>query len=235
MKDEIKMDICIVDDDFEFCQKLKKDLIIYLSEKTDYLNFEIQSSHFNEMNFQKKYHLIFIDIDLLQDNGIDIAQKMLQNNPTSYLVFISSHSSLVFDTLITQPFFFIRKSIYKKDFQSFINLLMEKLKNHQLLHLNYKYTQAVVPISSIIYIEIEVHKLSIHTYNGIYYDNRSLKAIQKILNHEFVQVHKSFLVHLSEVKAIKSQEVIMKNEKVLSIGRSYKEQFKERYKTFLRL
>ena len=51
--------------------------------------------------------------------------------------------------------------------------------------------------------------------------------IKEIDSNNFIQIHKSYIINKRFIQEIKNQEVILKEQTHLPIGRSYKESLKE--------
>ena len=62
---------------------------------------------------EEAYDLVFLDIDMPQRNGIDVAKEIVNIKKDTTLIFLSQREDLVFDTLPLHPFGFIRKSRIK--------------------------------------------------------------------------------------------------------------------------
>ena len=56
------------------------------------------------------FDVLFLDIEMPSMNGFDIAKKLRDSFSSSYLIFITVHSELVYNSLDFQPFNFIRKN-----------------------------------------------------------------------------------------------------------------------------
>lgn len=125
--------IAIVDDEIAFVERIER--IITETCKQLNLNFSIDkySNGFDILDNYKKYHLIFLDIEMPSINGIETAQKLNDLKGSSeipFLVFVSSHDELVFEALKSFPYSFIRKSdINDNDCVSKLIIKITKLIN----------------------------------------------------------------------------------------------------------
>lgn len=228
------MNILIIDDDIELTSTLKSDLFNYYSNYYNEINFYIYNSPYDVTRKNIKYEFAFLDIDLPKSNGIDIAQELILDNCKTTIIFISSHNNLIHDTLIVNPFYFIRKSHYKNDMNIFFNLNEKLVMQKKYINLNYNREINRLNCDDIIYIESQVHKLIIHTREQTYYDNRSLKEMTDLLaDCSFTRIHKSYLINMSFLTNYKNTQVILDNYFNLKIGRSYKEDFEKKYIEYL--
>lgn len=230
-----KMRLLIIDDDNEFIEILYKDLFCFFSEFNEKIEIIKITCDFNNIHYDEKYDFIFLDIDLKDISGFDLAKRIKEHYPNSVITFVSAMNNLIHSSLRIQPFFFIRKSDYKKDLLVFFDLVKEQVKKKSIIEVSSNYTKNHIFLEDIVYIEVKTHLLSIYTINDVYYDNRSLKEFLGLLdNIKFVQIHKSYIINFDYLISYKKGgkiELINKSE--LNIGRSFKKHFEERYKEFL--
>lgn len=79
-------------------------------------------------------------------------------------------------------------------------------------------------LAQIIYVESMNHKLIIHHDNGDFIERKNLSSfIKEIDSHNFVQIHKSFVINKNYIQEIKAKELILKDSTILPIGRNFKE------------
>lgn len=229
------MNILLVDDDKNIIEIIKKDLFIYFSEFNHDVNFYAYSSDFLSIDINIVYDFIFIDIELLSENGIDIVKKIKYSQPKSKVIFISGYLNLIHDSMFVQPFYFIRKMNYKEDLDKFFMILNHLEKENKIICLNYKNEKTKVNIDEICYISSSGHELTIVTKDGKYSDNRKLKDFFNYLqyNDSFVRIHKSFIINLDYLLSYKKNTIILIDKTEINIGRKYKDEFEMKFKEFL--
>lgn len=230
----ISVNVLLIDDDESFSKKIYKDLFAYFSEFYEEINIDSYYSDFLSINFSLNYDYAFIDIDLKELNGIDIAKNIKMNNSKTIINFISSHHNLIHNSLVVQPFYFIRKMNYSDDIKLFFELINEQIKSRTIIDLNYSGTKTRIFTDEIIYIEVKLHKLIIKTKEREYYDNRSLKNIEKLLAKDtFIRIHKSYIVNLDYLVSYRKNLLILNGNVEITIGRAYKKEFEIFYKDYL--
>lgn len=229
------MNVLIIDNNVDLTKKLKNDLYIYFTGHYERVNFDTYSSDFKLINFEKHYDYAFIDIDLHETyDGIDLAIRLKKYNLKLCVIFVSAYSELIHDSLIIQPFYFIRKTTYEEDLLKFFSLISKQVEINQLIELNYKGEKNRVNINDIICIETLVHQLIIRTKQKDYHDNRSLKEFYKLLSKDnFIQIHKSFIINLDYLLDYRSNHVILTKDMEINVGRSYKENFNKVLKEYI--
>lgn len=139
------------------------------------------------------------------------------------VIFIVKNSELTFEALEQYPLCFIRKDSIEEDMQKAIQLIFNVY--HQIekvitFKMGYSYIQ--LKSSQIMYIESLGHYLIVHTQSGTYQVRQKLSSIQKELSQSFQQIHKSFIVNQDYVLQKSAREIILKDQTILPIGRSYR-------------
>lgn len=229
------MNLLFIDDDVQFTKLIEKDMFAYFSEFSDKINIYKYNDNFTDIVLNNNFDFAFIDIDLKSANGFDIATMIMESNPKCFLVFVSNKTNLVHFSMIHQPFFFIRKINYKNDLKIFFYLVEKFVEKNRFIDLNYKYVKARINVKNIICIEVKQHQLIIYSNDNIYYDNRTLKKFMTVINDiNFIQIHKSYVINLNYLKSFKqSGLVVLSNDMVLNIGRTYRKEFINSYEDFL--
>lgn len=229
------MNILIIDDDEDFISILKNKIFLCVSEYNDRTFFHLYNDYNSEL-FKKKYQIAFIDIDLQKKviNGISVAEKIRELNPFCFIIFVSARNDLIHSSLQVQPFFFIRKNCFEKDFHFFWNLFQEKVKSFDVLTLSYNSSHCTIYPFDILYVEAYDHISCIHTKNKIYYDNRTLTDFYSMLSKEFfLQIHRSVVVNLKYMTSFTSSAICLGEKYKFNIGRSYKNKCKKVIEEFL--
>lgn len=229
------MNILIVDDDKEFAEKLYHDLLVRLSQYDESIYIDILTSDFRHLYLNKDYSLVFLDIELLDTNGIQLAKQMNSILYRAHIVFVSSHNRLIQSSLIVHPYYFIDKSRYEKDMDILFELLQEEYDKNYYIQISYKECKTSIAIVNIKYIESSDHMIKIFINdNTIYYDNRRLRDILLLLPQDrFMQIHRSYIINLEFMTTHTGTFVTLFKNIEIPIGRKYRKNFKNKYEEFL--
>ncbi|MCX7861696.1 MAG: LytTR family DNA-binding domain-containing protein [Bacteroidales bacterium] len=230
---------CIIIDDDKMSRKILEEYI----QRTDSLkllhSYANAIDAINQMHtLPEPVHLIFLDIEMPEMNGIDFLNTLKQTN--SQIIIVSAkdkYAVTAFEYDVTdyllKPFNYARfyKSVdraFKKidNFMSVKSLNNENTtseeifikKNATLLKLNF---------NDILFIEALENYIIINTFDEKYTIHFTMKAIEeKLPPNKFKRIHRSYIINLNKIKGIEENSVLIKtNEgtKLLPIGKSYKE------------
>ena len=225
----------VVDDDQEFSSKFNIHLETFL--KGIFKDFHIIEINENFDDFSQ-YHdidLLFIDIDLKDLNGINIIKRLQMDKVDYPIIYVSSRQELVFSSLTTQPFYFVRKQNLENDLKELFKLLnIYYKKTMKMITFDYYGRKTCIFLKDIHYITSFGHDISIVCDQETYTYRSSLKDVLKLIDSPVVtQVHRSYAVSLMYVKEVDKNNIILNDETCITIGKKYADEFMFQYKEYL--
>ncbi len=128
--------IAVCDDDREFSARLK--LLInkyYFEEKVEFYA-AVFNSGMGLLFGKKDYNAVFLDIDMPNIGGFEIAEKLSSD---ILIVFVTAHDELVYSSLKFRPFRFIRKGHLENELPKVLaDLKKEIFKNNAKKNLYFR-------------------------------------------------------------------------------------------------
>ena len=152
----------VVDDDQEFSSKFNIHLETFL--KGIFKDFHIIeiNEKFDDFSQYHDIDLLFIDIDLKDLNGINIIKRVQMGKVDYPLIYVSSRQELVFSSLTTQPFYFVRKQNLENDLKELFKLLnIYYKKTMKMITFDYYGRKTSIFLKDIHYITSFGHDISI--------------------------------------------------------------------------
>ena len=119
----MRINIAVCDDEDESLHMIQKELY----HAADKLNIEIETYFYNKgkkvldfiYNEKEDFDILFLDIDMPDISGLEVAKKLRQKNSDIILIFISAHEQYVFESIEYFVFtFLITAFSLKSDFSS---------------------------------------------------------------------------------------------------------------------
>lgn len=175
-----------------------------------------------EATIKEHFDLIFLDIEMPDLDGFQLAEKLYLTAPESHLVFVSCHEDFVFDTFEYAPLAFVRKSALKRDLTRALYQYFQRVSHIQVsIRLKDGYGDKELFIKDILYIECEGHHLTYVTIKGLSLKAYgTLKGVEKELaGFDFLRVHKSYLVNQRYVEFVGKREVLLTGGGRVDIGK----------------
>lgn len=232
------MNIAIVDDNAAFVSSLE-DYIgkICLQNRID---CEIDSFN-NGMSVIKnygRYHLIFLDIDMPDIDGLTAAEKINSlkgKNDFPYIVFVTCNDNLVFKALRQYPYSFVRKSELYEDIKSCVLKIDEKLKAD-----NAKYCIKtgrkiiLVNLDDVYYLEKVKNYIHYYTKTEVFKERSTMDEKESELSTlGFIRTHIGYLVNVKHISEIATNEIILDNFCKIPVSKRYKPELKGKYYKWL--
>ncbi|WKN29718.1 LytTR family DNA-binding domain-containing protein [Porifericola rhodea] len=187
---------------------------------------------------QKQIDLIFLDIHLPKISGIDFL-KTMPDPPkvvltTAYSDYaLESYELDVVDYLL-KPFSFQRFVKAVNKVQTRLNLSasvsqIDKTKETELF-IKSGHEHVRILIQDIVYIHSDADYTEIYLKEKKLLSSESLRYWEEKLDqHQFVRIHKSFIINASRIDKIVGNQVYLNNKTVLPVGRAYKDSFRKRF------
>lgn len=227
------MNVLIIEDSVKFTEDfqmiLKKDSLFKDA------HFYCITSDYENIDYTLGYQVVFVDLYLGDIDGLELAKSIKTHLPKSLLVFVTVDESLVFDTLKIRPFYFIRKKHLEDDMITFFKMMNIHMKDHFSIAFSYRKKAVHIKVSEIIYVESEGHYLKIVTLDGEYKKKGKVNEFQQTVSHlhNFIQVHRSYLINMDYIYEVKNTYIILVNKKEMTIGKKYKKEFKNAFQEYL--
>ncbi len=180
-----------------------------------------RSSLFNALDSEGDFDLIFLDVDLGNENGIDIARELRREQRKSDIVFITSFSDYAVDSYDVEPLHYLLKSGNSSRLEDALNRFLAKNRPTKV---RVKTTKGMIfiDLSNIMYFEIFSHDIVMHMKDGREEAFRgTLKNIEEALPPmSFVKPYRSYLVNLECISGISPHDIILNNDVRLPLSKS---------------
>ena len=188
---------------------------------------------------------IFCDINMPDLNGMDFV-KSLTTPPL--IVFTTAYAEYAVEGFKVAAVDYLLKPFGLQDFQRAANRLQERLappsslhstpsslhstpssENANVVFLKSDYRIIKVAINDIRYIEAMSEYLKVHLRNEQKPITTllSMKKIEERLPHNFMRIHRSYIVNLDDIREVNKNRVILDADTYLPIGDIYRENFQQ--------
>lgn len=166
-----------------------------------------------------KYDLIFLDIEMPEINGLELACNYSENG--AIIVFVTNMESLVFDAYnTTETFGFIRKSNLREDFKLIIKRLNKKVSSVATIAVKCGSVIIKIRCSDIMYIEKSVNNVIIHTVKGVFSERKTISELEKVLSqYGFERCHIGYLVNTRYIDNVDNTQIVLSNHEKIPLSR----------------
>ena len=213
--------IAIVEDE-ESNQKILQDYLERLSKEKGIL-FKI--AVFNNgvaflNNYQAEYDLVFMDIQMPFENGIEVSKALREKDKYVAIIFVTNFVDYAVNGYEVNALDYIVKPIDYYDFALKINKALGLLKKHReketFLMISTSDGYQKIPIMSIRYVESNKHTVIFHTLDGEIRKYASIKSVEKMLpENVFVRCNSCYIVNLNYVTRIDKYDLFLDKESLV--------------------
>ncbi len=229
------MDILIYDDNENDINHLKICINNFFQETKQEYNITICKSKDELLKNIDNYDLLFLDIEINNENGIDIGFELQKIRHDCRIIITTNYSKYAIDGYKIQADRYFIKPIVQKEFNLEMNTIINKYIKKSVGFFDKKICNHKIYTKDILYIEYLDRKSLIYKTNGkIIKTNYNLKYwYNKLCNHGFAYSYKAFLINLEYISAFKKNEIVMINNEKIPLSRHFKKEFEITYHNFL--
>lgn len=223
--------ILVCEDDSNDIQNLIKCIDTFFTEKEIKYDVDLCENLDDLPKIIKNYDLMFLDIELGENNGINIGLKLRQYEFDCIIIITTLYAKYAIEGYKVKADRYFLKPIQQTEF----NMELESLISHYLQKFQGFYDNTIksgkIYFNDILYIDFYNRKTRIHFLNGSVVETHySLKYwIEYFNEYSFAQSHKSFVVNLENISGFTKQDIILLNDELIPLSRNYKKTFNEKY------
>ena len=226
------MNIIILDDDILFLNTFKNKIQHFAKKIFNDVTIDISTNTSILQN--KTYSIYFLDIDLINENGIAVATNIKRLNASAIIIFTTARNDLIYNAITVQPFYFIRKSEFDNDLATAFILLKDYFIDKPFFSFKYESEQIKLYIEDIIFFETNDHLTTIFTNSKQYHLYTPLKKLMNLLNSpNIIQANRNQCINVAHVIQEKGNYLILDNSYKIKIGKKYKDNLKYTLNNYL--
>lgn len=227
--------IAVCDDDLIFASQVETLLLNITDKKLIKTTIEVYSDGcelWNDMTAGKIYDIVYLDIKMMNLNGIDVAKKIREKDRNTIIIYISSYENYMIELFEVEAFRFIKKPIDENVFEQYFDKACDRILQDEGYY-EYKFNKIPhkVPLKDIIYFESYGRRVNVNHINGIGKFYKRLNVIEQELqscNIPFLRIHQSFLINYRFVSSISFSRVKMIDGTVLQISEDRRKMIRKR-------
>lgn len=201
-------------------------------------DLDFRSAFPDDLDLISGYDIIFLDIELGEQNGISFGKKLTEQYPEMVTIITSQYSQYLIEGYKINA----RRYFLKPYSQDFFNAEMDDVLSSTYFKQHYGfYDDHIAPFKihyrDILYVEYALHKSVIHLSGSKVISCRyPLKYWHdKLSGKGFSQPYKSFIVNLAHIDDLteNKKEIIMGSGDAIPLSKHYKKQFLFDYTEYL--
>lgn len=170
-----------------------------------------------------RFQIMFLDIDMGERSGMDIAKRVRSLHFKSILIFVTNYPQFSLEGYEVQAFRYLLKRDLEQKLPAYYRAALAELpKDSRALHFSINGESYDVAYSNILYLESRQRIIYLHTLDpeqsGNHFYGTMEKLSEELLSSGFLRVQKSFLVNMAHIQKLNYDKVRMDNGEELPVS-----------------
>lgn len=219
------MKIAILDDDPMFVKELQQKISMGCAKRDWGLKCVSFSNPQELLAFDlSNTQVVFLDIDIPETNGIEVASQIRQRYTDIILVFVTGYIQFAPAGYKVNAFRYILKGSLDKEIGSCLDAIQDKLfERKETILIETRDSQLEIALQDILYFEGTPYRRTL--LFTIHSDDQVIECRGKINEYEerlvgkgFIRLQKSFLANMRHINKISSYTAKLRNGKILKVS-----------------
>lgn len=180
------------------------------------------------------FDLAFLDVDMGDYNGVDIARKLRTARPDAVIVFVTNYIEYAPSGYEVNAFRYVLKNTLEETLPEIVLLALDEYKKrHRVVSFSMASENIDVPVENILYLEASHRMMIMHLLNHPRKDFQFYASITQmedaLSSIGFLRVHKSYLVNMEYIELLQYGKVRLKGSIELPVSKSKYTGLKQQY------
>lgn len=180
--------------------------------------------------------MYLIDIYLDTISGLELAERLRNEEENAALCFISSSDAFYREAYDLYAVQYLLKPVKKEDLENLIQRISIWLQKEKEKSLRFRWRgqNGMIPYGKILYVSSREHTVYIHCRDGSVQEcsGKLNEIAEKICGDVFLRCHQSFIANMYHVSSMNGSELMVKGQSV-PVSRRYLAEVKRRYQEIL--
>ena len=172
--------------------------------------------------------VLFLDIDLVEETGIEIASWVVRDFPHILIVFVTGHREFAEEAFEVEAYDIKKLDNVMKRVMAQLQAPEESAESYELV-ITDENVKKKLDIREILYIERQQARSVIVTRQRSYQVYETITSLCERLGDTFLRVNQGEVVNISMISDIKGNTVYLKDGREITIGRTYRKEVISRY------
>lgn len=231
--------ITIIEDDKQIREYVK--IIVSRTLKSLNVDYDIvtfaSAEEFIGRNIQQPIHLLLLDIELPEMNGIELAQQLAQNTSETPIIFLTSFEGYMSDAFGINVHRYILKDELERRLPNELTTLVNTHINQRFIRFKVPDTTIRIEANRILYIEQLGRNPYLYLIDGerIKLSTSTLKSVfSELSDKRFLRINNHIIVNMNHIYSFSSTKVKLHQiSRYFEISRRNRNFIIEQYETYL--
>lgn len=229
------INILLCDDDYDFLQRLEETVMRQPLQKGTMITIvkSLNSASLSDRQLSQ-YQIMFLDIDMPERSGMDIARRVRELHLDTIIIFVTNYPQFSLEGYEVRAFRYLLKQEMEQKLPAYFRDALSEISHGEKgLRFSVNAESYYVPYSDIIYLESDQRVIYLYTVkplqSGDHFYGKMENLARELEPEGFLRIQKSYLVNMAYIQKLNYDRVILSNGKELSVSRKGYSQIKIRY------
>ena len=215
------LNICILDDELAVAEDTKRMVEEYFDQKEmEIERFDVFDHGAALLNSKTAYDVLFLDIEVGKENGIEIARVLRVSYPDMIIIVITSYLKYSMEGYKIQAARYLLKPVAKSLLFHEMDEVLSVYDHGSYVIASDAATSSRIRRMDIYYVESYGRKVCIHTRSETHISKESFHEWRDLLDTSmFVECYKGILVHVRHIQSIQKETLRLENGQLLPMAR----------------
>ena len=233
------MKIAVCEDEKNIAEKLRSCIENFMNTTGTVFSVDLFLCGTDYLKAGVDYDLLFLDFQLPDMSGMDIAKKLREDKRETTIIFVTAYADYVYESFEVDAVRYILKPVEEekitKALKSFVSLHRNE---NSKINVPTARKENIVKLSEIVYIESDGKYSIVRSNNDGFF--KSIKPISYYrdliaeLSDAFFQTHRRFIVNMKYISKVNENVIVFVNGENAEISRRNISDFNKKYNDFLK-
>lgn len=231
----MKINILLCDDDKDFLQRLTE-VVTSQPLPPGISACVTKSAHSSAITDRQlsQYQIMFLDIDMDERSGMDIARRVRELHLDTIIIFVTNYPEFSMEGYEVRAFrYLLKQELEQKLPNYFRDALAELPRDDKVLRFSANAESFNIPYKDILYLESNQRVIYLYTVKPMQAPDRFYGKMEDLAaeleGDGFLRIQKSYLVNMAYIKKFNYDRVILLDGKELSVSQKRYSQMKVQY------
>ena len=178
--------------------------------------------------------LVFLDIDIGGENGIQLGRQLRELYPETVIVYITAHEQFALEAFRVRAFHYLLKPVTTESFRQTLREALAYIRTRGRApekHFSIQLRGELIslPYSRILFFEKVGHRIRVHTEDRdiFYYGN--MQDLWALLDGDsFLQCHQGFVVNVQKIRSFRERTLFLDGNAQAPVSRTYADSVRDK-------
>ena len=192
-------------------------------KRVNILIYKNAESFLFNWNYEQHFDIVFLDIQMGQMSGMELAQYIRSRDEDIEIIFITGEDKYVFNGYKVRALDYLMKPIKQEEVCQCLDVWMNKNQKKESSYFLLKKGKEILKVSydDIYYFISFDHYVDMHTTDEVITFKEKIGQVEQQLPQEqFCRCHRSYILNLKYIDTISKNEIVLDNEAKIPVSKS---------------